>query len=143
MRNANRTASNPPARATISHSSGAASPNTEKPVVNSTGSGFQDEPDVVSSEKCSTSRPHTIHDHESWVGTDGSSSDSAASTKQPSTSSANKGTRRRRPAAVDEAEAAALAAGGSAISVTARVTTKTGGGEDIGGDGGRPPPHHA
>ena len=53
-------------------------PVTENTVVNSTGNGFHDGPPVVSRSRCATSRPHTIHDHGSYVGTDGSSSDSAA-----------------------------------------------------------------
>src|SRR4051812_32016998 len=98
-----------------SQSSGAASPNNENGVVNRTGSGFHEEPDVVSSERWSTSRPHTIHDHESCVGTDGPSSHSAASTKQPATSSGRPGSARSRRDAPEAA--AAVAAGGSAISV--------------------------
>src|SRR3954449_3663383 len=112
---ANRTASRPPARAMTSHSSGAMSPNSENGVVKSTGSGFHDEPEVVSSARCVTSRPHTIHDHESCVGTDGPSSDRAASTKQPATSSGRPGNARSRRDASEGA--AAAAAGGSAISV--------------------------
>src|SRR3954449_8049026 len=109
---ANRIASSPPARARTSHSSGAMSPNSENGVVNSTGSGFHDEPAVVSRLRCATSRPHTIHDHESCVGTDGPASDSAAMAKQPSTSSGSVGTARLR-----RSVAAGTAACRSAISV--------------------------
>src|SRR3954464_5067692 len=100
------------------------SPNTEAGAVKSTGSGFHDEPEVVSSERCSTSRPQTIHDHESWVGTDGSASDSAASAKQPSTSRASTGTRRRPPTEAGRDVATAEAAGGEAISVTGDEDSK-------------------
>src|SRR5438093_12534076 len=88
------------------------SPNTEKGVVNSTGSGFHDEPDVVSRLRGATSRPQTIHDHESWVGTEGPASESAARAKQPSTSSGRVGTARLR-----RSVAAGRAAWRSAISV--------------------------
>src|SRR4051812_46320133 len=88
------------------------SPNTENGVVNRTGSGFHDDPDVVSSVRCATSRPQTIHDQESWVGTDGPASESAASAKQPSTSNGRVGTARLR-----RSVAAGIAAWRSAISV--------------------------
>src|SRR5256885_9834549 len=51
---------------------------SDQTVVNRTGSGFHDEPAVVLRSRCATSLPHTIHDHESWVGTEGRSSESAA-----------------------------------------------------------------
>src|SRR5436305_12681260 len=79
---ANTHASRAPARTTMTQSCGAAWPNTENGVVNSTGSGFQDEPDSVSRLKCATSRPQMIHAHGSLPGGVGSISDSAASATQ-------------------------------------------------------------
>src|SRR3954451_22677602 len=120
IRNANRTASSPPARAVMTQSPGAASPNSDQTVVNSTGSGFHEDPAVVLRSRCATSLPHTIQDHESCVGTDGSSSDSAASAKQPATSSARVGTRRRLLRGVTSS-AAAGAAGVSRVCVKQRL----------------------
>ena len=54
-------ASRPPARATISHSAGAAPPVSESGVVTTTGSGFHDGPALVSSESRSASLPHCSH----------------------------------------------------------------------------------
>ena len=62
-RNASITARIAPPRATISHRSGAASPNSAKTVVKSTGNGFHDGPPVVCRSRWRISRPHTIHAH--------------------------------------------------------------------------------
>ena len=57
-------ASSAPARATRSHSTGAvSSPNTEKTVVNTTGSGFHDGPPSVRRSRWAISLPHRIHAH--------------------------------------------------------------------------------
>src|SRR3954451_14069922 len=89
-----------------------------------TGSGFHDEPPVVSRSRCATSLPHTIHDHESCVGTDGSVSEIAASTKQPRTSSGSTGRLRR----CLGGGAASVAGGDSIVCVTpAREDTRAGG----------------
>src|SRR5215218_3477164 len=78
----------PPARATVSHSSGApSSPARLKGVVKMTGSGFHDGPVLVIRSRWATSRPQMIHAHGSYVGTLGSSKLRAASAKQTSTSS--------------------------------------------------------
>ncbi len=81
-------ASRPPARATISHSAGAAPPASANGVVNSTGNGFHDGPLEVSSAKCPLSRPHTIHAQGSKASAHGSSSESAARTSAAATSAA-------------------------------------------------------
>ena len=44
------------------------SPNSEKTVVNSTGSGFHDGPPVVCRSRWTISRPQTIQAHGSYVG---------------------------------------------------------------------------
>src|SRR5215207_7616459 len=82
-----------PARATSSHSVGAASPARASGVVISTGSGFQAGAPgtTVDSSRWSSSRPQTIHPHESVVGFDGTSSESPATTRQAATA----GVRRR------------------------------------------------
>src|SRR5215208_2128442 len=102
-------ASNPPALATISHSWGAASPNSAHGVVNSHGSGFHDGPSVVTRSRWSVSRPQMIHAHGSYVGWSGPSSESAATARQPSTSSRHGRTR------------AGVAAGGDAGAAAATV----------------------
>src|SRR3954454_24389309 len=117
MRYANATASSAPARTTTSHSPGATSwPNSENTVVNSTGSGFHDEPDIVSRSRCATSRPQMIHDHGSLPGGDGSISDSAASATQPSTSSGSAGAARSRATGALPAGRRVVGAGRSARS---------------------------
>src|SRR4051794_29764669 len=111
------------------------SPNSENGVVNSTGSGFHDDPAVVSRLRCATSRPHTIQDHESCVGTDGPASDSAARARQPSTSSGRVGTARLR-----RCVAAGRAAWRSAISVkVVRAPRKAGQDSGLLLDPERPP----
>ena len=52
-----------PARATISHRSGWALPNSANTVVNSIGSGFHDGPPAVCRSKWMISWPHTSHAH--------------------------------------------------------------------------------
>src|SRR3954468_5185264 len=95
IRYANTTASSAPARTTTSQSPGATlSPNSEKTVAKSTGSGFHDEPDMVSRSRWATSRPQMIHDHGSFPGGEGRISDSAASSTQASTSSGSAGASR-------------------------------------------------
>src|SRR3954465_3422698 len=97
IRYANTTASSAPARTTTNQSPGAtSSPNSEKTVVKSTGSGFHEDPDIVSRSRGATSRPQMIHDHGSLPGGDARISDSAASTTQPSTSNGSVGASRRR-----------------------------------------------
>jgi hypothetical protein len=103
-------------------SEGAASPKTDHTVVNRTGSGFHDEPADVSRSRCATSLPHTIHDHESCVGTDGSKSESAASAKQPATSSARVGTRRRLLRGVTSSAAGAVGVSRVCVKQRLRIT---------------------
>src|SRR5215208_7156769 len=79
-------ASSPPARATISHSAGAALPAKEKTVVATTGSGFHEGPSDVSSERCVMSRPQLIHAHGSNAIAHGSRSESAARPRAPAIS---------------------------------------------------------
>jgi hypothetical protein len=63
-RKASAMAMRPPARATTSHSSGAASsPNSENGAVNSTGSGFQDGPAVVTRSRWAICRPQISQAH--------------------------------------------------------------------------------
>src|SRR3954452_17153912 len=77
----------PPARATVSHSSGApSSPARLNGVVKITGSGFHDGPVLEIRSRWATSRPQMIHAHGSYVGTLGKSRLSAASARHPSTS---------------------------------------------------------
>ena len=56
------TATSAPARATTSHRSGEALPNSENTVVKITGSGFQVGPPVVTRSKCAISLPQTSQD---------------------------------------------------------------------------------
>ena len=103
--NAPASASSPPARATISHSAGAAPPNRASGVVNSTGNGFHDGPVVVSSASRPTSRPQTDHASGSNASAHGRSSESAATTTRGQTTAAAalkaslaaRGRRARRP----------------------------------------------
>ena len=57
------TAITAPARATISHRSGCALPNSANTVVNSIGSGFHEGPPVVWRSRWMISWPHTSHAH--------------------------------------------------------------------------------
>ena len=70
----------PPARATISHRSGAAAPNGANSVVKITGSGFHVGPPVVISVAWTISLPQMIHAHGSYDGAACTASDTAAST---------------------------------------------------------------
>jgi hypothetical protein len=52
-----------PARATSSHSAGAASPAGARRAVTATGSGLNAGPSTVSSRTAASSRPHSSHAH--------------------------------------------------------------------------------
>ena len=58
-------ASSAPARARITHSSGAAEPNGDSNAQAATGSGLKAGPSAVSSAPPATSRPHSSHAHAS------------------------------------------------------------------------------
>ena len=83
-RHAKKKASTHPARAIRSHRIGATSPVTERTPTTSTGSGFQDGPEVVSRSKRRSSSPHAIHAHGSGSSANGSrTNDSPAIAKEP------------------------------------------------------------
>ena len=84
-------------RATTIHSAAAASPVTASGVVTSTGSGFHEGPERVSSARSSASRPHTTQAWASKASDHGISRESAETAIAAPTSAAARDKSVRRP----------------------------------------------